>query len=154
MWLSGEGNGKPLQFSCLENPMDRGACWAAVHGVTESGMTEWLTVDVTMDTVECIYLLIALCLLFVSFILHSPFLLLPLVHWAATKNTINWVAYKKQKFVSLSSRGWKSEIRVLSHGPLLSCRLVSSHSRRGWGYLWRFLCKNTNPIHEDSALMT
>ena len=31
-----EGNGTPLQYSCLENPMDRGAWWAAVHGVTES----------------------------------------------------------------------------------------------------------------------
>ena len=29
-------NGTPLQYSCLENPMDRGAWWAAVHGVTKS----------------------------------------------------------------------------------------------------------------------
>ena len=32
----GEGNGTPLQYSCLENPMDGGACWAAVHGVAKS----------------------------------------------------------------------------------------------------------------------
>ena len=32
----GEGNGNPLQYSCLENPMDRGAWWAMVHGVAES----------------------------------------------------------------------------------------------------------------------
>ena len=32
----GGGNGNPLQFSCLENPMDSGAWWAAVHGVTKS----------------------------------------------------------------------------------------------------------------------
>ena len=32
----GEGNGSPLQYSCLENPMDRGAWWAAVHGVVKS----------------------------------------------------------------------------------------------------------------------
>ena len=32
----GEGNGNPLQYSCLENPMDRGAWWAAVHGVMKS----------------------------------------------------------------------------------------------------------------------
>ena len=32
----GEGSGTPLQCSCLENPMDGGACWAAVHGVTKS----------------------------------------------------------------------------------------------------------------------
>ena len=33
---TGEGNGTPLQYSCLQNPMDRGAWWAAVHGVTKS----------------------------------------------------------------------------------------------------------------------
>ena len=32
----GEGNGNPLQYSCLENPMDGGAWWAAVHGVAKS----------------------------------------------------------------------------------------------------------------------
>ena len=31
----GEGDGTPLQYSCLENPVDEGAWWAAVHGVTE-----------------------------------------------------------------------------------------------------------------------
>ena len=34
--LNGEGNGTPLQYSCLENPMDGGAWWAAVHGVAKS----------------------------------------------------------------------------------------------------------------------
>ena len=32
----GEGNGNPCQYSCLENPMDGGAWWATVHGVTQS----------------------------------------------------------------------------------------------------------------------
>ena len=32
----GDGNGTPLQYSCLENPTDGGAWWAAVHGVTKS----------------------------------------------------------------------------------------------------------------------
>ena len=32
----GEGNGNPLEYSGLENPMDRGTWWAAVHGVTRS----------------------------------------------------------------------------------------------------------------------
>ena len=32
----GEGNGNPLQYSCLKNPMDRGAWWATVHGVAKS----------------------------------------------------------------------------------------------------------------------
>ena len=33
---SGEGNGNPLQYSCLENSMDRGAWWATVHGIAQS----------------------------------------------------------------------------------------------------------------------
>ena len=35
--LPGEGNGNPLQYSRLENPMDRAAWWATVHGVANSG---------------------------------------------------------------------------------------------------------------------
>ena len=34
--IHGEGNGNPLQYSCLENPVDRGAWWAAVHRVAQS----------------------------------------------------------------------------------------------------------------------
>ena len=34
--LLGEGDGTPLQYSCVENPMNGGAWWAAVHGVTKS----------------------------------------------------------------------------------------------------------------------
>ena len=36
----GERNGNPVQYSCLENSMDRGAWGATVHGVTKSDMTE------------------------------------------------------------------------------------------------------------------
>ena len=40
----GEGNGTPLQYSCLENPMDGGAWWAAVHGVAKSrARLKWLS---------------------------------------------------------------------------------------------------------------
>ena len=40
----GEGNGNPLQSSCLENPRDRGACWAASYGVAQSQTRlKWLS---------------------------------------------------------------------------------------------------------------
>ena len=42
---SGEGNGSPLQYSCLENPMDRGAWRATAHGITELDTTEQLTLS-------------------------------------------------------------------------------------------------------------
>ena len=43
---SGEGNGTPLQYSCLENSMDRGSWWATIHRTEESGTSERLTLDV------------------------------------------------------------------------------------------------------------
>ena len=43
----GEGIGNPLQYSCLENSMDRGACQATVHGVAELDMTEQLTLSLS-----------------------------------------------------------------------------------------------------------
>ena len=41
----GEGNGNPLQYSCLENSMDRGAWWATVHGVAKSrtGLSDFIS---------------------------------------------------------------------------------------------------------------
>ena len=42
----GEGNGNPLQYSCLENPMDRGAWWATVHGVAKSQTPSALDLNV------------------------------------------------------------------------------------------------------------
>ena len=46
----GEGNGNPLQYSCLKNSMDRGAWRATVHGVKKLDMTEWLTLTFILWT--------------------------------------------------------------------------------------------------------
>ena len=47
----GEGNGYPLQYSCLENPMDRGACQATIHWVAKSQTTtEKLTLSLRRKT--------------------------------------------------------------------------------------------------------
>ena len=40
-----EGDGNPLQYSCLGNPTDGGAWWATVHGVADSDKNEWLTLS-------------------------------------------------------------------------------------------------------------
>ena len=64
VWIVGEGNGNPLQYSCLENPRDRGAWWAAIYGVTQSGTRlKRLSSSSSMDikerkwSVSCLYLM-------------------------------------------------------------------------------------------------
>ena len=54
--FSEEGNGNPLQYSCLENHMDRGAWWATVHEVTKSWtwLSEWTTM--MMCVCVCVYI--------------------------------------------------------------------------------------------------
>ena len=52
----GVGNDNSLQYSCLENPIDRGAWWAAVHGVSESGTTEQLILPIDEHVFYFFYL--------------------------------------------------------------------------------------------------
>ena len=49
-YTTGEGNGNPLQYSCLENPVDRGAWWAAVHRVAQSQTRlKWLSMHHALE---------------------------------------------------------------------------------------------------------
>ena len=52
----GEGNGSPLQYSCLENPMDRGTWWATVHGIRKSDTTEATVYGTTHDMYDTYYI--------------------------------------------------------------------------------------------------
>ena len=58
----GGGHGNPLQYSCLENPMDGGVRWATIHGVAESDTTEMTchthSIQYTIGTVEYLSLCI------------------------------------------------------------------------------------------------
>ena len=56
MVWGGEGDGTPLQYSCLENPMDGGAQWAALHGVAKS----WTRLSAFTFTFTSILLCLAL----------------------------------------------------------------------------------------------
>ena len=51
----GEGNGNPLQYSGLENPMNRGAWRATVHGIAELDTTELLSTHVIIYDIQLIY---------------------------------------------------------------------------------------------------
>ena len=49
----GEGNGNPLQYSCLENLMETGACWATVHGVAQSQtQLKWLSMHMNVKYIQ------------------------------------------------------------------------------------------------------
>ena len=52
----GEGNGNPLQYSCLENPMDAGAWWATVHGVAKSQIRLSDLTNLTLATIQLLFL--------------------------------------------------------------------------------------------------
>ena len=65
VYMLGEDNGTPLQYSCLENPMDRGAWWAAVCGVTQSRTwLKWLS-----SSSSSVYM----SMLLFQFVTPSPF---------------------------------------------------------------------------------
>ena len=51
----GGGNGNPLQYSCLENPMDRGAWWVIVHSIKELDATEHTHLHINQSKLEALF---------------------------------------------------------------------------------------------------
>ena len=68
----GEGNGSPLQYSCLENPMDRGTWWATVHGVTKTVGHDLVTEQ--LENCDFSLFLILLLSLYIIYIISTNFI--------------------------------------------------------------------------------
>ena len=77
--VHGEGNGSPLQCSCLENFMDRGAWWATVHRIAKSDTTEWLTLTSSYVFIELSPLF---SIAFTHMVLSACCILLTCYDWA------------------------------------------------------------------------
>jgi len=77
----GEGNGNPLQYSYLENPMDRGAWWATVHGVAKSQtqLSMCVYVCVCVCVCVCIYIYIYICKIVSHLILKTSNRIIPVL---------------------------------------------------------------------------
>ena len=99
----GEGNGNPLQHSCLENPMDRGAWWSTVHGVAKSRtrlsdftFTFTLLFISTIMDLSCssVYIFISsfISLCFISHSLKSGFLELRFL-WSSVVWHLRWIFF-------------------------------------------------------------
>ena len=90
---SGEGNGSPLHYSCLENPMDREAWWVTVHGVAKS--RTWLSTHAKFPcTKEEMRNLHAFCCIELCrsiYSCHSCFLLDSCLPPASCKQVAQWV---------------------------------------------------------------
>ena len=94
---SGKGNGKPLQYSCLENPMERGAWRATIHGVAELGMTEWLRLHCYCN----------------ANLSHSKYIYIYIYIWnSLEKYKFLWIAYYVSE-LSLSSEKHTSNSKSL-----------------------------------------
>ena len=129
----GEGNGTPLQYSCLENPMNGGAWWAAFHGVAE-GWTrlKWLSSSMVL-------------LVLLPFKLKRMQFFFLLLYDFTQKTMTAYLTYARHSFSS-----WKSlntSVRSSLKG-IHSLYLIYSFNQpvflSRWGN-WTFLCLNNLP---------
>ena len=125
----GGGHGNPLQYSCLGNPMDRGAWRAIVHGVAKSWTwLRWLSITHKQQYFRDGYRWTSEmasrvpCLLeFMAFYNQSP----PLECWPSLQ-TLEWVEYSKDGGLLLSRSGYRDGGFCLASTLLLSLALASS----------------------------
>ena len=137
----GEGNGYPLQYSCLENPMDRGSWWVPGHGVAKS--RTWLK-QLSIHSIQLLYLSGPLLRLKpLPQILLSPFLLsslfalrgawepsiLPSLHWVLefSQGCKNCAPSHTSSFVSFSI-GEAMQFCSLAGGLISDCLASPSSS--------------------------
>ena len=92
----GEGNGSPLQYSCLENPRDGGAWWAAIYGVAQSltQLTDWARAHTHKHTYGKMY--------------ESGSLRLPLSHASQPSGTSILFSHPELPFLRAYCRKWVS----------------------------------------------
>ena len=86
----GEGNGNPLQYSCLENPRDGGAWWAAVYGVAQSQTRLKRAAAAAVSQFVLISILPPLPLLSISFSM-GYIGIIRVVHWSVSHATLYFI---------------------------------------------------------------
>ena len=94
----GEGNGNPLQYFCLENPIDRGAWWATVHGIAKSRTrlsnftfsTSFLSIHKSIKyTYLCMYKHLCIVFLNFTFLALKMFFILLKASWNFQTNALS-----------------------------------------------------------------
>ena len=99
---TGEGNGNPLLYSCLENPMDRRAWWARVHGITKS-LTEWLTHTHTHKYQGLHYALIRIGLVLSS---QQILIFISLAYQSLIVQFLVWTSYRLSTKIPWYKHSW------------------------------------------------
>ena len=114
----GEGNGNPLQCSCLENPRDRGAWWAAVYGVAQS----WTRLK-RLSSSSSTFSLVTL----------RPFKAKSFRKWILSSSEEAWEGEQRSKLFPYCSKVEPLGNFILSGSAFRICRKEEGLSAKSWG---------------------